>query len=258
MRYWPGLAVAITIAIGFSAASAQAQTPSPTIVATSTPAPVPTATPATVPVGPGSTIRAIAPPPPTGDFILDRALTAIAGTNPDDVSRQLHFLRLPCDPAHAIPCPSGQTPGTYVDGMWVVACQNAFVLAGTAGVEEAEHAFLSSRQSLWAVTERFLPNEAQFEAFYLPGVAVLHDGMGIMGFQYPCGTTSMSDFINAVAGADARYILAPGNPPFAPATGTGETRSDNLSLPLLYGGMLLIGMSLLLIASARRCLWRPK
>lgn len=115
MGYWLGLAVAV--AVGFPAASAQAQAPSPTATqtpppaATNTPTPAPTATSPTVPVGPGPTIQAIAAPPPTGDFILDRALLAIAGTNPDDVSRQLHFLRVPCNPAHAIPCPSGQTLG---------------------------------------------------------------------------------------------------------------------------------------------------
>ncbi|HEY5475868.1 MAG TPA: hypothetical protein VIK11_04040, partial [Tepidiformaceae bacterium] len=196
MRYWLGLAVAI--AVGFSAASAEAQTPSPpatqtpspTVAATNTPAPAATATPTTVPVAPTPTIQAIAAPPPTGDFILDRALSAMAGTNPDDVSRSIHFLRLPCDGPN-IRCPAGQPIGTYVDGMWVVACQPAFVLAGSPVVAEAERYFLSSRQSLFAVTEQFLPNEAQFEAFYLPGSVALHDGMGIFGFQYPCGTTSM-------------------------------------------------------------------
>lgn len=248
MRYWLGLAVAV--AVGFPAASAQAQAPSPTATqtpppaATNTPTPAPTATPTTVPVGPGPTIQAIAAPPPTGDFILDRALLAIAGTNPDDVSRQLHFLRVPCNPAHAIPCPSGQTLGASVDGMWVVACQNAFVLAGTAGVTEAERFFLSSRQSLFAVTEQFLPNEAQFEAFYLPGVAVLHDGMGIIGFQYPCGTTRMSDFIAAVVGANPRYVLAPGNPPFAPATGTGPRPADRGDLPLGTVAMVALGIAM--------------
>jgi hypothetical protein len=204
-----------------------------------------------VPAGPGPTIQAIVAPPPTGDFILDRALSAMAGSNIDDVSRQLHFLRLPCD-GPLIRCPAGQPIGTYVDGMWVLACQPAFVLAGSAGVAEAERYFLSSRQSLFAVTEQFLPNEAQFEAFYLPGSVALHDGMGIFGFQYPCGATSMSDFMNAVVGAGPRYILAPGNPPFAPATGTGPVPAEREDLRLWIAAIFAMGAAIVIFGAALR------
>jgi hypothetical protein len=189
MRYWLGLAVAI--AVGLFGASAQAQTPSPTatptpsptVAATNTPPTAPTATPTTVPAGPAPTIQAIAPAPGLVNYPpLDRVLPALAGTNVDEVSRQLFFLRLPCTGttgSGAIPCPPGEPVGHYVDGMWVIGCQSVFVPAGTPAVTDAELAFLSSRQSLWAVTEAFLPNTAQFEAFYLPGSAALIEGMAL-------------------------------------------------------------------------------
>lgn len=252
MRYLLGLAVAI--AVGLSAASAQAQTPSPTVPASNTPVPAATATPTTVPAAP--TIQAIpAPPSLVGDAPLDRVLPALAGTNVDEVSRQLFFLRLPCTGttgSGAIPCPPGQPVGHYVDGMWVIGCQSVWVPAGSPAVTDAELAFLSSRQSLWAVTEAFLPNTAQFEAFYLPGSAALIEGHGVIAFQYPCGPTSMSDFMNAVAGTDARYVLAPGNPPFAPATGSGPALAGREDLRPWIAAIFLTGAAVVLAGAAFR------
>jgi hypothetical protein len=253
MRYWLGLAVAI--AVGLSVASAQAQTPSPTatptptVAATNTPAAAATATP----VATAPTIEAIASPPSTGDFVLDRALSAIAGTNPDDVSRQLHFLTYPCTPIQGlsgIPCPEGKPVGTYVSGMWVLYCEGRFIPAGTPGIADAVRAFISSRQSLWAVTEKFLPIGAQFEAFYLPGSVALIDGQGIVGFQYPCGTTNIGEAITAVVGASPQYILAPGNPPSAPATGTGPVPAEREDLRLWIAAIFAMGAASVVFVAA--------
>lgn len=254
MRYLFGLLVVIVVGLSTSTVAvaetpspvpSQTPTPTPTTItptAVVSPAPSPTATRTIPSSGPGLIIRPTAPPPSTGIPMVDAVLAAVAGDSIDAVIARIHFTSQPCSVSQGtsgISCPEGQPVGTLVSGVWFGACARSFALAGSTSVEDAVRGFLSFRQSLWAVTQNDQSAAGRYEAFYSPPTVVLIDDKGITEFHSACGMTDVSAFVDATVDGTPRYIIGPGNPPFAPKTGTGVARAIHRAFPWRLEGMLV-------------------